>query len=40
MNIIWESIKDFKDIKYEKGSNSAEGVNKITINREVVLFFY
>ena len=36
MNIKWSSIKKFKDIKYEKGSESAEGVNKITINRPKV----
>ena len=36
MNITWNNIKDFKDIKYEKGTNSAEGINKITINRPEV----
>ena len=36
MNIQWSSIKKFQDIKYEKGINSAEGVNKITINRPEV----
>jgi naphthoate synthase len=33
VNIKWDSIKKFTDIKYEKGSKNAEGVNKITINR-------
>ena len=33
MNIQWTTIKDFKDIKYESGLNDAEGINKITINR-------
>jgi len=36
MNIQWSSIKKFQDIKYEKGINSAEGINKITINRPEV----
>ena len=36
MNIIWEKIKEFKDIKYEKGMNDADGINKITINRPEV----
>ena len=36
MKIIWEKIKQFEDIKYEKGLNEAEGINKITINRPVV----
>ena len=36
VNITWNSIKDFKDIKYERGSKSAEGINKITINRPKV----
>ncbi len=36
MNTTWNSIKDFKDIKYERGVNSAEGINKITINRPEV----
>ena len=36
VNITWNSIKDFKDIKYERGSKSAEGINKITINRPEV----
>ena len=33
MKINWKIIKNFKDIKYEKGSKQAEGINKITINR-------
>ena len=33
MKINWKIIKDFKDIKYEKGAQQAEGINKITINR-------
>ena len=36
MKIIWEKIKNFEDIKYEKGLNEAEGINKITINRPEV----
>tara|TARA_B100000029_G_scaffold252753_1_gene249711 strand:- start:378 stop:1208 length:831 start_codon:yes stop_codon:yes gene_type:complete len=36
VNTTWNSIKDFKDIKYERGSESAEGINKITINRPEV----
>tara|TARA_Y100000590_G_scaffold386017_1_gene458513 strand:+ start:513 stop:1343 length:831 start_codon:yes stop_codon:yes gene_type:complete len=36
VNTTWNSIKDFKDIKYERGVNSAEGINKITINRPEV----
>ncbi len=36
MNTTWNSIKDFKDIKYERGSENAEGINKITINRPEV----
>ena len=36
MNIIWEKIKEFKDIKYEKGMHDADGINKITINRPEV----
>jgi naphthoate synthase len=34
--IKWEDIKNFKDIKYEKGLESALGINKITINRPKV----
>ena len=33
MDIKWKKIKDFEDIKYEKGIDSADGINKITINR-------
>ena len=33
MEIKWKKIKDFEDIKYEKGIDSADGINKITINR-------
>ena len=33
MKIIWEKIKKFEDIKYEKGLEQAHGINKITINR-------
>ena len=33
MTIKWESIKKFKDIKYERGLKDAQGVAKITINR-------
>ncbi len=33
MKISWQSIQNFDDIKYEKGINDAEGINKITINR-------
>ena len=36
MKITWGTIKKFKDIKYESGSNDAEGINKITINRPKV----
>ena len=36
MNIIWEKIKEFQDIKYEKGVADGEGINKITINRPEV----
>ena len=36
MKIIWEKIKKFEDIKYEKGLNDTEGINKITINRPEV----
>jgi len=33
VKIIWEKIKKFEDIKYEKGLEQAQGINKITINR-------
>ena len=36
MEISWESIQEFTDIKYEKGLGDAEGINKITINRPEV----
>ena len=36
MTIKWESIKKFKDIKYEQGLKDAQGVAKITINRPKV----
>ena len=36
MDIKWKKIKNFKDIKYEKGIDSADGINKITINRPSV----
>ena len=36
MKIKWNTIKKFEDIKYEKGSDVAEGINKITINRPKV----
>tara|TARA_Y100000994_G_scaffold105902_1_gene87301 strand:- start:356 stop:1186 length:831 start_codon:yes stop_codon:yes gene_type:complete len=36
VNITWKKIKKFKDIKYERGINSADGINKITINRPEV----
>ena len=36
MKIIWGEIKEFKDIKYERGLNDADGINKITINRPEV----
>ncbi len=36
MNITWKKIKEFKDIRYERGANNADGINKITINRPEV----
>ncbi|MAV93503.1 MAG: 1,4-dihydroxy-2-naphthoyl-CoA synthase [Candidatus Marinimicrobia bacterium] len=36
MNIKWQTIKKFKDIKYEKGIQDAQNINKITINRPQV----
>ena len=33
MSIEWKSIKEFEDIKLERGQESAEGIIKITINR-------
>ena len=34
--MIWESIRNFEDIKYERGVSSADGIAKITINRPEV----
>ena len=34
--IKWEKIREFEDIKYERGLNQASGINKITINRPEV----
>ena len=31
MNIKWEKIKEFSDIRYERGFNDAAGIVKITI---------
>jgi len=36
MSIKWSSIKNFTDIKYEKGIDESIGINKITINRPKV----
>jgi len=36
VKIKWETIKEFKDIKFENGLESAIGINKITINRPKV----
>ena len=36
MKIKWQVIKQFKDIKYEKGMLDAQNTNKITINRPKV----
>ena len=36
MSIKWETIKKFKDIKYERGVQYAQNINKITINRPEV----
>tara|TARA_B100001175_G_scaffold52450_1_gene41603 strand:+ start:14 stop:844 length:831 start_codon:yes stop_codon:yes gene_type:complete len=36
MKIKWQIIKQFKDIKYEKGMLDAQNINKITINRPKV----
>jgi len=36
VNIKWEKIESFKDIKYEKGMQDASSINKITINRPEV----
>ena len=32
MSISWQSIKEFEDIKLERGQDSAKGIIKITIN--------
>ena len=36
MNIKWQIIKQFEDIRYEKGMFDAQNINKITINRPEV----
>ena len=36
VNIKWQKIESFKDIKYEKGMQEALSINKITINRPKV----
>ena len=36
MNISWESIKDYTDIRYERGHGDAAHIAKITINRPEV----
>ena len=36
VNIKWQTIQSFQDIKYEKGLQEAESINKITINRPEV----
>ena len=36
VNIKWQTIQSFQDIKYEKGLEDAESINKITINRQEV----
>jgi len=36
MNINWESIQEFTDIKYERGLDDAKGIIKIIINRPEV----
>ena len=36
MNIKWKKIKNYKDIIYEQGLDTASGINKITINRPEV----
>ena len=36
MSIKWKTIKDFKDIKYQSGLDTATGIAKITINRPEV----
>ena len=34
--MIWEKIKEYSDIKFDRGLNQAEGIMKITINRPEV----
>ena len=36
MNISWESIKDYTDIRYEQGRGEAQNIAKITIDRPEV----
>ena len=36
MNISWNSVKDFIDIRYEVGNDDAKSIAKITINRPEV----
>jgi len=36
MKIVWESIRPFSDIKYDRGLHAATGIAKITINRPEV----
>jgi len=36
LNIQWETIKNYKDIIYERGLKESSGINKITINRPKV----
>lgn len=36
MNIVWQSIKTYQDIKFESGQEDARGIAKITINRPEV----
>ena len=36
MNIVWDIAENYTDIKYEKGSNDATGIIRITINRPEV----
>ena len=36
MQINWDSIKKYEDIKYERGLNNAKGIGKISINRPEV----
>ena len=36
MNISWNLIENYTDIKYEKGKADASGITRITINRPEV----